>query len=1016
MTDPVGPFDPLLEDAIVRQVEWYMGRVNLLSDAFLKAQMDDDLWVDLAVIVAFPKMKALAASNPAVTEKTHIARLLAARSVVVDVDEERAVIRPAWAQRSSLIIRECPAATNPAVITALFDGNADPAMPVPVSVHPDVGDTWFVIFDTRDGARIALDKIKDKTINGAPIKARAKDESGLTRGPDHLQNLASPMAGAPGAPATGVQNMFNTPPTSAQGHGYAPVSPAAPMMNPIGMPIPNLHHHQGHPGATPGAPYYPYGGVPPQYMRGYNGAPGGGTSYYMQYPPGPHPYDPAAHAAAVQAQQMQQSAGKGSPNGSSTPATGPGAAQGVPTTPAQQAAAAQAAAAIAAIGAGGSKGSGPLSNGSVPSVTPRSGQQQNRRSNQRNHNGQLMNGVDASGGAQGQPLPGMPGVGAGGTGAMSGAGVRGHQPSASGKAGRGGGTQGQQSGSSAGGAGDGTPRGAGGKSIAAGGVGVGTDGGAVRAPGTGKKSKKGGRANNNRQSNNAHSDRQNTDGKGPDGKGEVSGPDGANRDDRRAPREEKKKPEPNLSSMYFPPLSISTENGAMPASATSPRAAGVAKDESVTSPRPASGGNSDDVAVTEGGPPPSTETDEVQGDIKSVADTVAGTAQNSSTEAVVDGTQSGDAALEPTVPVVTTASTLEAHALNADVRAAGETVFASNSGSSGGVSKSYAAILRKPAMQQAQAVSPRATVISSSGNVDDEKAAAGGGPAKQSGASGASVAEHSGRRRGNAPRGSGGAGDASKGASTKAVSDTANDVAAAGDVQPTTTQSVTAHAALPSSGIGSTTSNASVVVPTGSRPHSIWANKPRSLFEAAPSAPVSRPSSTPLHANGSLSTSPQATQLTSGAAVSIPNSVTGAENLSSSQTETAVLPTTDFGIVPSSVPAAPSVSAVTAATPTAGGTTVSAKTSANDASMMASPADVTPSAAATDLGPNIASLTLAGAGKAAQVPAASTEIAEAAANVNGVVPKGAWASGGPKAWSKTSKDLSSEKPVTKSES
>lgn len=90
----------------------------------------------------------------------------------------------------------------------------------------------------------------------------------------------------------------------------------------------------------------------------------------------------------------------------------------------------------------------------------------------------------------------------------------------------------------------GTPRGTGGNSLDTG----------RGAPN--RKGKKGNRSNNGRHSH--HNDRHG-DGRNNDGKMDATGSP-SNRDDRRFVREEKPKPEPNLNSMHFPPLPMASDN------------------------------------------------------------------------------------------------------------------------------------------------------------------------------------------------------------------------------------------------------------------------------------------------------------------------------------------------------------------------------------------------------------------------------------------------------------------------
>jgi la-related protein 4 len=75
-------------------------------------------------------------------------------------------------ERNTIILREIPSDTPEAEIVAIFEGTR------PVKgVRSDVGDTWFVNFDSEEDAREALLAIRDRKFNGQPVKARLKVEN-----------------------------------------------------------------------------------------------------------------------------------------------------------------------------------------------------------------------------------------------------------------------------------------------------------------------------------------------------------------------------------------------------------------------------------------------------------------------------------------------------------------------------------------------------------------------------------------------------------------------------------------------------------------------------------------------------------------------------------------------------------------------------------------------------------------------------------------------------------------------
>lgn len=303
----------------MQQVEWYMGRLNLEKDEYLKEQMDDDLWVSLDIILNFPKMQRLG-----VQDKRRVATLLHARSTVVEVDEKAARIRPAWARRSTIVIHNVPATARLEQITGLLQipSNADltNAHVPPTVTHPQglisiqpAGDTiWLAIFDSPTGASESVHLLVDKEINGQKVNPEVLVENSLRPSSAYRQ----PDAHAP---------MYNNarPVDQQNSAAYAQAIPVMSagmmtnqMMNPMGMPIPVIHHpsQEAHPQYTyapPPASYAPGYAQNMPMPRQFMGPRGIPTGYVMTYPPTDHAYDPAhavlpAHQIRPQQQQVDE--------------------------------------------------------------------------------------------------------------------------------------------------------------------------------------------------------------------------------------------------------------------------------------------------------------------------------------------------------------------------------------------------------------------------------------------------------------------------------------------------------------------------------------------------------------------------------------------------------------------------------------------------------------------------------------------------------------------------------------
>ena len=157
--------DELME-AIRKQVEYYLSRQNLNNDPFLVSHMDKDLYVPIEIIANFKMMKTL-------TEDSALIIQAVRSSTSVMLDETGTKLRPNFSiSRNTVILRDIPSSTSEEEVKKLFAENNQP-----VSVRSDIGDTWFVTFETDEKALESLDFIRNKTLNDKPIKARIKSEN-----------------------------------------------------------------------------------------------------------------------------------------------------------------------------------------------------------------------------------------------------------------------------------------------------------------------------------------------------------------------------------------------------------------------------------------------------------------------------------------------------------------------------------------------------------------------------------------------------------------------------------------------------------------------------------------------------------------------------------------------------------------------------------------------------------------------------------------------------------------------
>ena len=144
---------------------------NLASDAYLRAQMDADRFVAVAVIADFKLVKAITSDPDLIVAAIRRSKLLE-----LDAAARRVRASSKAAARTTIILRDIPADTPIDDIRAIFDAFPDAD---PVAVRADIADTWFVSFaDERACLRTAEQLAAGRTtFLGRPVRFRVKSEN-----------------------------------------------------------------------------------------------------------------------------------------------------------------------------------------------------------------------------------------------------------------------------------------------------------------------------------------------------------------------------------------------------------------------------------------------------------------------------------------------------------------------------------------------------------------------------------------------------------------------------------------------------------------------------------------------------------------------------------------------------------------------------------------------------------------------------------------------------------------------
>ncbi|CEO99507.1 hypothetical protein PBRA_007240 [Plasmodiophora brassicae] len=246
------------------QIEFYFSQQNLATDAYLRSQMDDSQYVDLAVIADFKKVKRFTDDMDDIIASIRRSKLLELDATGTKV---RAAMKPA--ERTTIILRDIPSDTPRDDILSLFDNDACGKV---LSLHDDIGDTWFVTFEDEDACLRSAQYIRQQTFNGKPVSMRVKSENMMRS--YHQETV--PMMAVPASavfPPHGL--MF---PGGGVGRPMPPVDMrwnlrrsqsfiAAPLYDHEGRPIyPAAMPAQGQPRRTSGdhRPGAPSGDAPPR--------------------------------------------------------------------------------------------------------------------------------------------------------------------------------------------------------------------------------------------------------------------------------------------------------------------------------------------------------------------------------------------------------------------------------------------------------------------------------------------------------------------------------------------------------------------------------------------------------------------------------------------------------------------------------------------------------------------------------------------------------------------------------
>jgi hypothetical protein len=130
--------------------------------------MDDDMCIPLSSLLKLQSIRDIAADADALINGLKDSKLLI-------LDEAGARVKPNMSiERNSMILRDIPSDVSAEEIAQLFDPEY---CAVPINIRSDIGQTWFVTFETEDDCLRSIMHIRGLKLREQPIRCGVKSGS-----------------------------------------------------------------------------------------------------------------------------------------------------------------------------------------------------------------------------------------------------------------------------------------------------------------------------------------------------------------------------------------------------------------------------------------------------------------------------------------------------------------------------------------------------------------------------------------------------------------------------------------------------------------------------------------------------------------------------------------------------------------------------------------------------------------------------------------------------------------------
>lgn len=156
-----------LKLALIKQIDYYFSKKNLMSDRFLFSQMNKDYYVPVAVISGFKMIRNLTEDLTKIVDA-----MKSTKSVILD--EGKMMVKPnIKVVRSTIILREIPSTTPVEQIREIFNNEKCGKIE---EITTEL-DHWFVALVDDSTAVDTLEYIREQKFQDQPLKARIKTEN-----------------------------------------------------------------------------------------------------------------------------------------------------------------------------------------------------------------------------------------------------------------------------------------------------------------------------------------------------------------------------------------------------------------------------------------------------------------------------------------------------------------------------------------------------------------------------------------------------------------------------------------------------------------------------------------------------------------------------------------------------------------------------------------------------------------------------------------------------------------------